>query len=156
MLNVTTRPATESDWNFLRLVEESCIREYAERTWGNWIPNPRDSFSPEIYEIVQCDGDEIGCVAVIDEPEALTLEKLYILRGHQGRGIGTLLLERLIGRAHADKKPIRLRVLRVNPARQLYERNGFVIDRSTQERHFMSYAVPKGASDEHGLTFVRR
>jgi GNAT superfamily N-acetyltransferase len=118
------------------------MRKYAESTWGNWIPEPLDNFRPEIHQIIQFDGDEIGCIAVIDEPEALMLEKLYILPSYQRRGIGTLLLRRLIERAHAGEKPIRLRVLRVNPARQLYERNGFEVERSTNERHFMSYTVP--------------
>jgi GNAT superfamily N-acetyltransferase len=121
------------------------MREYAERTWGSWIPEPLDNFRPEIHQIIQCDGDEIGCIAVVDESEALMLEKLYILPGYQGRGIGTLLLGRLIARANAVGKSIRLRVLRVNRARQLYERNGFEVEHSTNERHFMSYAVaPRG------------
>ncbi|RFU48403.1 N-acetyltransferase [Paraburkholderia sp. DHOC27] len=74
----------------------------------------------------------------------------YGVPSHQRLGIGTALLKRLIAQAHADRKPIRLRVLRVNPARQLYERNGFTIDRSTEERHFMSYtASVADAADQH-------
>jgi ribosomal protein S18 acetylase RimI-like enzyme len=145
MLNITLRGATEYDWDFLSAVQESCMREYAERTWGNWIPEPRGNVRPAIHQIIRCDGDDVGCIALIDVPDALMLEKLYILPSHQNRGIGTLLLGRLVERAHASGKSIRLRVLRVNPARQLYERNGFNIDRSSNERHFMSYAVP--ASD---------
>lgn len=141
MANISVRPAIESDWSFLSTVQETCMREYAERTWGNWIPEPLENFRPEIHQIIQCDGDEIGCIALIDESNALRLEKLYILPSHQGRGIGTLLLKRLIERAHISEKSILLRVLRVNPARQLYERHGFKIDCSSNERHFMSYAV---------------
>ncbi|MEQ5839509.1 GNAT family N-acetyltransferase [Paraburkholderia acidicola] len=141
MSNVTLRPATESDWDFLCVVQEACMREYAEATWGKWVPEPRDNFRLETHQVIQCDGDDIGCIALIDEAEALMLEKFYVLPSHQNRGIGTLLLRRLIDGAHTRGKPIRLRVLRVNPARLLYERNGFHIDRSTDERHFMSYAV---------------
>ena len=148
MLNIALRQATEHDWDFVCVVQESCMREYSERTWGTWIPEPRDSFRPEIHEIIQCDGDDIGCIAVIDEPDALLLEKLYILPGHQSRGIGTLLLKRVIERAHASQRPIRLRVLRVNPARLLCERNGFEVDRSTAERHFMSYASDRSATSD--------
>lgn len=92
MSTITLRLASEFDWDFLSRVQESCMREYAERTWGNWIPEPRDNFRAEIHQIIQCDGVEIGCVALIDEPDALLLEKLYILPGHQRQGIGTLLL----------------------------------------------------------------
>lgn len=125
------------------------MREYVELTWGKWIPEPKDKFRPETHQVIQCDGADIGCIASIDEPEALTLEKFYILPSHQNRGIGTLLLRRLIEGAHTSGKPIRLRVLRVNPARLLYERNGFHIDRSTDERHFMSYAVRSNDMNSH-------
>lgn len=117
------------------------MREYAERTWGKWISEPRGNFRPETHQIIRCDGDEIGCVALIEESDRLLLEKLYILPSHQGRGIGTLLLRRLIERARIGRKSIQLRVLRVNPAQQFYERNGFKTDRSSAERHFMTYPV---------------
>ena len=143
MLNVILRSASEFDWDFLCAVLESCMREYAERTSGNWRPEPRDNFRPEVHRIIQCDGIEIGCVALIEGPDALMLEKLYILPTYQRGGIGTSLLRRLVERAHVSEKPIHLRVLRVNPARQLYERNGFKANRSSDERRFMSYAVPK-------------
>ncbi|WP_321858168.1 GNAT family N-acetyltransferase [Paraburkholderia tropica] len=123
------------------MIQETCMKEYAVQTWGTWIPEPPEKFRPEIHEIIQYDGDEIGCMAVVAEEDVLSLEKLYILPAFQGRGIGTWLLKRLIERAHACNKPIRLRVLRVNPARRLYERNGFLIDSSSDVRHFMSYPV---------------
>jgi len=84
---------------------------------------------------------------LIDQPDALMLKKLYILPSHQNRGIGTFLLRRLIERADAGAQAILLRVLRVNPARQLYERNGFRIDRSSEERYFMSYSAQASEMD---------
>jgi GNAT superfamily N-acetyltransferase len=141
MPTITLRQASDSDWTFLSMIQETCMKAYAVRTWGTWIPEPLENFRPETHEIIQCDGDEIGCMAVVAEEDVLSLEKLYILPAFQGRGIGTWLLKRLIERAHACNKPIRLRVLRVNPARRLYERNGFRIDSSSDVRHFMSYPV---------------
>lgn len=141
MPTILLRPAIESDWNFIAAGEEACIREYAERTWGNWIPQPRSNFEPEIHQIVLSEGDEIGCIALIDEPSALTLEKIFILPSYQNRGVGTLLIKQIIERADASGKPIRLRVLRVNPARRLYERHGFIVTHSTDERHFMSRPI---------------
>lgn len=123
------------------------MREYAEQTWGKWITEPRNNFRPEIHQIIQCDEDDIGCIALIDEPDALTLEKLYILPSHQNRGIGTFLLRCLIERADAGGQAIRLRVLHVNPARQFYERNGFRIDHSSNERYFMSYSAQASNTD---------
>lgn len=122
------------------------MREYAVQTWGIWVPEPQENFRPEIHEIIQYGEDEIGCIAVAIDEDILSLEKLYILPAFQRRGIATWLLRRLIERAHACGKSIQLRVLRVNPARWLYERNGFQIDSSSEDRHFMSYTVDKHAA----------
>lgn len=138
MPKVVLRPATALDWEFVAFVTETCMRQYAELTWGNWLPDSRESFQPAIHQIIQCDGDEIGCIALIEESTAMTLKTLYILPGHQNRGIGALLVRQVVERARTSGKSIQLRVLRVNPARRFYERHGFVVSHSTDERHFMS------------------
>ncbi len=121
------------------------MRQYAERTWGCWVPEPRSQFRPEICQIIQADDRDIGYMALDEQADALMLEKFYVLSSHRNRGIGTFLLHRLVNRAHSCAKPIRLRVLRVNTAATaLYARHGFRIDRSTDERHFMSYSVEAG------------
>jgi ribosomal protein S18 acetylase RimI-like enzyme len=42
-------------------------------------------------------------------------------------GIGSDFEEDLLGRARNDRRRISLRVLKVNPAKTLYERLGFVV-----------------------------
>jgi ribosomal protein S18 acetylase RimI-like enzyme len=41
--------------------------------------------------------------------------------------------------ARDANKPLRLRVLGVNPAKRLYERLGFVVTETTNERYYMEY-----------------
>jgi hypothetical protein len=43
----------------------------------------------------------------------------------------------LIAEARSCGKPLRLRVLSVNRARRLYEREGFRVTESTPERYYM-------------------
>jgi GNAT superfamily N-acetyltransferase len=138
MSNVSLRPATGQDWEFVAAVTEACMRDYVELTWGKWLADAPDDFQASIHQIVQCDGDDIGCLALVDEPAVLTLKTLYILPSHQNRGIGAFLMRQVIEQGRASGKPIQLRVLRVNPARYFYERQGFVVTQSTNERHFMA------------------
>jgi len=119
-------------------VTETCMRKYAELTWGNWLPDSHEDFQAAIHQIIQCDGDEIGCIALIEEPAILMLKTLYVLPSHQNHGVGALLMRQIIERANIAGKSIQLRILRVNPARRFYERHGFVVSHSTDERHFMS------------------
>ncbi|RUS92785.1 hypothetical protein DSM107010_72900 [Chroococcidiopsis cubana SAG 39.79] len=69
------------------------------------------------------------------------LTKLYLLPDFQRRGIGTFLIRQLIAQAKALNAPLRLRVLAVNPARRLYEREGFSVQAQIEERIFMEYKV---------------
>ncbi|MGX7002467.1 GNAT family N-acetyltransferase [Caballeronia sp. KNU42] len=114
------------------------MRDYVELTWGKWLADVPNDFQASIHQIVQCDGDDIGCLALVDEPAVLTLKTLYILPSHQNRGIGAFLMRQVIEHARASGKPIHLRVLRVSPARRFYEWHGFVVTHSSEERHFMT------------------
>jgi ribosomal protein S18 acetylase RimI-like enzyme len=53
----------------------------------------------------------------------------------QGRGLGTTILGDVIEHARMGRRPVSLQVLKVNPARRLYERLGFVIS-GESETHF--------------------
>jgi len=63
--------------------------------------------------------------------------RIFIAPAHQNLGVGSILLKQLIERARMSKKLFKLRVLRVNPARRLYERHGFVVSHSTDHHHHM-------------------
>lgn len=60
---------------------------------------------------------------------------------HQGRGLGTELLRRVLARADARRLPVRLQVLKGNPARRLYRRLGFVDAAETETHHVMERAA---------------
>lgn len=45
----------------------------------------------------------------------------------QGRGLGTEIVRNLLAEAAAARVPVELQVLKVNPARRLYERLGFTV-----------------------------
>jgi GNAT superfamily N-acetyltransferase len=141
MPDITLRPATERDWDFVAFVTETCMRDYVEETWGQWRADSSDDFDANLHQIVRCDCNDIGCIALVDEPAVLVLKTLYILPSHQNRGIGAALMRRIIEQANLNKKPIHLRVLRVNPARRFYERHGFVVTHSSDERHFMALST---------------
>ena len=65
-------------------------------------------------------------------PRELLMYGLYVSDRYRGRGIGTLLLDAICTLARAKVKQfVRLQVVDTNPnARQLYERLGFVADKT--------------------------
>ena len=74
--------------------------------------------------VAEVDGTVVGFLAYADAE----LTWMYVHPAHQGRGIGTALLRHLFAHAttHGVDR-IELTVLDGNPARRLYEREGFTL-----------------------------
>jgi len=119
------------------------MRGYVEKLWGVWDTElPRTRFVPGRYQLVNFDGEDIGCMDVRDEDDHLQLNILYLLPQAQNRGIGTFLVRELLARADVAKKPARLKVFRPNPARYFYERLGFAVVEAAPERFYMERSCP--------------
>ncbi len=86
----------------------------------------------EVANVVLVDDEPIGLLKVLKDPELWTLSQIQLLPQWQGKGIGGELIQALVADAKIQGCPIELSVLRVNPARRLYERLGFrVVAEST-------------------------
>lgn len=93
------------------------IHSRAETEW--WIENV--VLPQQQVWIAESENEIVGIAAVSGD----MLEQLYILPGHQGRGIGSALLTWAIS---SSDSPLRLRVFQRNePARAFYERRGFAV-----------------------------
>jgi ribosomal protein S18 acetylase RimI-like enzyme len=143
---IALRPAAEADREFLRALHHACFRRWVEPIWG-WDESDQDrrvaaAFTTEGRSIVELDGRAIGTVRTVRGPEEVFLADLEVAPEHQGRGIGARLLRRVLAAADAAGLPVRLQVLRGNPARRLYERHGFTVERETPERVHMTRDRP--------------
>lgn len=122
------RKATQSDLEWLEPFYESLMRSYVELT-HDWKPHVfRDTFDPSVTSIIQLDGEDIGMFKVHRQLECIYLADIQIHPQHQNQGIGAHLIQGLIDEASAIEIPVKLRVLKGNPARGLYEKLGFKVD----------------------------
>lgn len=69
---------------------------------------------------------------------------MALLPEFQGRGIGTKLIQAVMGEAAGLGLPLRLQVLKANRARRLYERLGFHVYAETATHLQMSRAREPG------------
>ncbi len=111
------RPATAGDFAFLHVLHVVTLKGYVTQTWG-WgdaaqAARFRDGFRPEASQIV------------------------LIVPEQQGHGIGAALIGDVLAEAARAGVATRLQVLRVNPARRLYERLGFAIEGETSTHYPM-------------------
>jgi GNAT superfamily N-acetyltransferase len=147
-MKVALEPCTADHKDFAFSVTEETMRTYVEQAFGSWDADMQrrrsdESFDAATYSLIVVDRVWAGILAVEDRPAEIFVSKIFLLPRFQRRGIGSTLIGQLIERADSAGKPLRLRVLIVNPARSLYERLGFVITRSTPEHHYMEYRASR-------------
>lgn len=119
------RPAVETDLDHLCLFYENCMRRYAE-AFDPWDPDKfRNSYNPKDVEILNVSVKFAGLLKTQFFDDHVYLADIQLIPEIRNRGIGTQLVKLTIERANALDLPIRLRVLRNNPAKSLYERLGF-------------------------------
>jgi ribosomal protein S18 acetylase RimI-like enzyme len=140
--SLTLRPANSDDAPLFYSVIDLTMREFILATWGRWdearvqSESQVHSRSPNA-QIIEVENIGIGVLLVARHPTHIELEQIYLLPEYQRLGIGTALINRLIAEAQESIVPLRLRVLVVNPAKQLYERLGFVVTETTPEFFYM-------------------
>ncbi len=135
------RPARAEDFEFIRHLHRSCFKTYVEQTWGEW--DEADQLQ-RLHRARWLSGDiivfqdrEIGLMAVQDQGAALFLELIALLPEYQNKGLGTKLIQQLFANGDARAIPVQLSVLKVNPARALYERLGFSLVGEDEQRWYM-------------------
>ena len=138
----TLRQATEADYPFLYRLHAAAMKDSVARTWG-WDEAAqqamfRERFDPGRQQIVVVDGRDVGVLVVERRPDVLFLGQIQILPAYQRRGLGTAIITALLAGARRDGLPVALQVLKVNPARGLYERLGFAVTGETATHYLMS------------------
>jgi ribosomal protein S18 acetylase RimI-like enzyme len=143
--DITLRPAKPDDAALAYEIFEQTMRPYAEATWGGWHPERareelRLACEDGCTRVIEDRGVPVGIVRVVIEPGSHTqLEKLNVAPAFQGCGIGSEVLRRVL--REAAGVPVRLRVLRVNPAKRLYDRHGFRVTVEDDVRFHMEHAL---------------
>ena len=142
-MDVSLRPATEKDYDFLWWLHGATMRDYVEAIWG-WDEAVQRQFfqvrfNPARMQIVECAGEAVGYISVERREASIFLVAIEIAPGYQGQGIGTGLIRDLQDEAERQGVPLKLQVLQGNPARRLYEQLGFVPTGETETHIMMSW-----------------
>ena len=149
-LRYTLRPAEKTDFEFLYRLKAECLREYVEEIWGWDEAYQRQhftrSFDPTRMQIIVCHDHDVGALSIEDKGFERYLAGFYIMPDWQNRGLGTTILQDVIERLRAPGIPVRLQVLKVNPARRLYERLGFEIYDESDTHYLMETNDPNFAT----------
>lgn len=144
-LTIDYRSATENDIDFLYSLHVATMKEYVDRTWG-WEDAFQKSlfqenFVPAKIQILMIDDRDIGMLSMEERSDDIFLRAIEIQPEYQGKGIGTTILKKIIADGAQKKKPVFLQVLKVNPAKHLYERLGFSVIEETKTHYRMRISI---------------
>lgn len=125
------RPATPADSALAYAIKKAALGSYIVQTFG-WDEAQQQAFhtaefDPSSTHFLLDSGQPIGWFAAHRADSVFFIDHLYLLPNAQGHGIGTQVLLMLLETADAAGLVARLDVLKVNPARGLYERCDFSI-----------------------------
>jgi ribosomal protein S18 acetylase RimI-like enzyme len=138
----TIRRSTIDDAPLFYSVIEQTMREFILATWGRWDEarvrqeSLEDSISPNA-QVIQIGDVGVGVLLVERLPTHIQLEQIYLFPKYQKLGIGSIIIHELITESSQSQVPIRLRVMAVNPAKQFYEKFGFIVTEVTPEFFYM-------------------
>ena len=106
--NWSLRPAVDSDAQWIAELRALVMRPDLERL-GRFDPvrvrqRFLSAFDPVVTQVVLLSGQEAGSIAVRPDQGSLWIEHFYLRADCQGKGIGSLVLQRQLGPARATAR----------------------------------------------------
>jgi ribosomal protein S18 acetylase RimI-like enzyme len=143
--DIGLRSTTSADSEFVYQTKKAALGKYIAQTWGWDEQFQREyhgkHFDPSVIQIVTLQDKDIGWVVVTRSDDQIQMRELYILPEYQRREIGSHLVSKLLEEAREKHVPVRLGVLKVNPARRFYEKLGFRVVGETETHYLMEVSV---------------
>ncbi|WP_322014265.1 GNAT family N-acetyltransferase [Paraburkholderia sp. J12] len=128
-MNITFLPTTHDDAEALVNIRINAMRESLERIGRFDRQRARErflaAFDPAWCRFIAVEGERVGFVAAKPDDEHLALEHLYIVPEHQGRGIGSIVLDAVFADADSQAMPVKVGALRESDSNRFYRRHGF-------------------------------
>lgn len=133
------RAARPEDAAFFYEARTAGFKDYVEQVFGPWLdafqrPLADAEFAELPVEIIECGSTAVGYQAVVRHDDHWFLDEIVLVPAMRNRGLGTRLVQDVMNAARAAGVPLRLSVLHVNPARALYARLGFRVERIEHPR----------------------
>lgn len=141
-MTLKLRPALDKDINFLLALRKATMEEYLLKSG---LSTDEESHLARIR--YKFDSAKIACL--FDEPIGLfkycysntccEIIQVQIDPAYQGNGYGAMLIKSVISESSDIGLPLKLSVLKSNPAFTLYSRLGFTVASQSETEHTMKF-----------------
>ena len=138
--NLTFKKATEEDIEFLLwLRKETMVEHYlkAGKEVNEESLLSRINHHFEHAKIILLNDQKIGLLKVAEQDNEIEIFQIQIAPNYQNKGLGREIIKSILKEASAKKIPVKLSVLKVNKAQNLYKNLGFEIYDENEFSYFM-------------------
>lgn len=134
------RPATPDDIPFLMRLRSDTMGPHLLAVGADASEEHhrrRMQYRFELGQVLLEGGEPAGLLKLARDPKEWEVIQIQLVPRLQGRGLGRQLLEEFLAEAKAAGKDVVLNVPKASPAKKLYERLGFRVEREDEFRYYM-------------------
>ncbi|WP_392340916.1 GNAT family N-acetyltransferase [Moritella marina] len=141
-MNIAYRLATEQDYDFAFKLKKAAEYEPIKAIFG-WDEAVQQQMHAQEWAdgkpmLICIDGLAVGSYKIEINTDHIHFCRFFLLPEHQGKGIGSRVLNQLITLSKEKQLPCKLSHLQGNRVGELYARFGFVIDSCDEQFVYMS------------------
>jgi len=150
-MQIVLRPAVSQDFEYCKRLYFTGMKKIIEELGLDMAAQAASflqNWDLAEVRIIAVGNSEVGWLQSSVRDDGLFVAQLFVDDRFQGQGIGTEVMNRLIGEASRLNQAVRLAVVKTNPALRLYERLGFHITHE-DDRKFYLKRNPDVAASRH-------
>lgn len=143
LLESTIRRGRSSDEQWLFQLFKSTMQDFIDAAWGWQELFQKEGFVTSLpaknFFILESNDEPIACLHTTDKADHLLLDMILVEPSWQQQGYGTQLMSLAMQEAEQKEKPIRLSVLKSNPAVKFHQKIGFNITDEDEHSFHMEW-----------------
>jgi len=159
-LGIAARPMSDADLPFAAALYASTRADEVALT--SWTQDQRDAFLDQQHRaqhhhyqthyigmewlILEQGGVPVGRLYLAEWAREFRVVDISLIETARGKGLGRAVLEDVMTAAQASGKAVSIHVEKLNPARRLYDRLGFVPVEDKDVYDLLEWRAPSGAA----------
>jgi ribosomal protein S18 acetylase RimI-like enzyme len=150
-MQVVLRPAVTQDFEYCKRLYFTGMTKIIEELGLDMAAHAASflqNWEPAEVRIIAVGDSDVGWLQSSVRDDGLFLAQLFVDDPFQRQGIGTEVMNQLIGEASRLNQAVRLAVVKTNPALRLYVRLGFHITHEDDRKFYME-RDPDGAASRY-------
>ena len=143
--NTKIRRGSEKDEQWLFNLFKATMRDFIDAAWGWEELFQKEGFVTSLpaknFQILEYEGAAIGCFHITAKEDHLVLDMILVAPEFQRQGFGSQLIALAFSDARKSGQPIRLSVIKTNPAVAFHKAHGFEVVEEDEHCYRMQWSA---------------